>query len=165
MPCNASFATSLVLWECLSRPSSFPEVETAFWKEQDQKYYMALCVHPQSGRVKGNTTVQLLLTWDRAINGRAYSANLQSDSFPSPFAKYSNWRKDFQNYTGRSPKFCWSTASDSDIKLFVIQRFIFFWNCLMGKHYKIKLQYYHKLQIKLFSLIASISSVCLDLCV
>lgn len=164
MPCNAPFATSLILWECFSRPSSFAEAETAFGKEQDQKHYMALCVHPQSTHVKGNT-IQLLLTWRGAITSRIYSENLQSNSYPSLFVKYSNWGKDFQNYTGRSPKFSWSTTSNSDIKLFVIHHFIFFWNCLMGKHYKIKLQYYYKLQIKLFSLIASISSVCLDLCV
>lgn len=66
---------------------------------------MALRVHLQSTRMKGNTMIQLLLTRGGAINSRASSENLQSDSFASPFAKYSNWGKDFQNYTGKSPKF------------------------------------------------------------
>lgn len=100
--------------------------------------------------VKGNSTIQLLLAPGGAINSRVQPANLQSNSFPSPFAKDSNWGKDFQNYTGRNPKFICSTASDSDIKMFVTRCFIFFWNWLTRKYYKIKLQYYHKLQIKLF---------------
>lgn len=158
MPCNVSFATSLILRECFSRPSSFPEAKTAVWKEQDPKHCMALFIHPQA--LKAQTPFSS--SW---LSHRAHYKIFRAISSPALLLNIQTGEKIFriiqggvQNPVDQQPAIhilncLWSITS------------VFFWNCLMGKLYKIKLQYSHKLQIKLFSLIASISSVCLDLCV
>lgn len=158
MPCNVAFATSLILRECFSRPSSFLEAKTSVWKGQDPKHRVALFVHPQAWKAQ----TPLGSSW---LTQRAHYKIFRVIPSPALLRNIQTGEKIFriiqggaQNSIDQQPAIqilncLWSITS------------VFFWNCLMGKHYKIKLQYSHKLQIKLFSLIASISSVCLDLCV
>lgn len=158
MPCNVSFATSLILRECFSRPSSFPEAKTAVWKEQDPKHCMALFVHPQAWKAQTPFSSSWLRQTAcykifRVVPSPALLLSIQTGE-----KIFRIIQEGIQNSVDQQPAIqilscLWSITS------------VFFWNCFIGKHHKIKFQYSHKLQIKLFSSIASISSVCLDLCV